>query len=103
MGLESWSFNWQGHAIEVESFEALEWFSQWREQVTRLRIDGKKVREEGKSTIAIFSTGAAPPDLAAQIEGPDGKKHLILVKFAWLRGCRVYIDDDEVFKSNNAR
>jgi hypothetical protein len=49
MALKSWSFEWQGHLLEIDRFQSYGIAGLWNTDVVRLRIDGKKVDEQKKT------------------------------------------------------
>jgi hypothetical protein len=100
MALKSWSFEWQGHLLEIDWFEDNGFLSLWMANIGRLRIDGKKVDEQKKITPWPFNFWPRVPILVGQIEGDDGKLHLVKVEFGGWTPCRVAIDGEKVFKSD---
>jgi hypothetical protein len=100
MGLHSWSFEWQGHLSEIDWFQSTPVVGLWQTDVVRLRIDGKKVDEQKKTMPWPLYISSGVPMLAGQIEGDDGKLHLIKVKFSDWNPCVVTIDGEKVFKGD---
>jgi len=100
MGLKNWSFEWQGHLLEIDWFQSLATLMLWQTDVVRLRIDGKKVDEQKKTTPWPLYINASVPMLAGQIEGDDGNVHLLKVKFSFWTPCLVVIDGEKVFKGD---
>ena len=99
MGIQSWAFNKLGHNIEVEKIVCDEILL--RKVTARLLVDGRQVKGSYRWGLGAMNLFGAGNPIAAQVEGADGKLHLVEVMFpscSW-DFVRVFVDGQMVFKA----
>ena len=97
MGIQNWKLKCFSKHIEIEKI-CIDVVPISRTVTCRLFVDGKKIKESTKFGFILLNPLAAGEPIAAQIEGDDGTRHLIEVKFPQWPSCKVFVDGEFVFK-----